>query len=330
MCQPYPQKTNPSLKGLVVLTFHILFLIAALDSEGLKKWAEQLKQPELQNILLPPLTGWYEAMGKIGLTKLRRLVREDLFMPFQGLSFAPPPAMTLAPPLANTLEQFQAVYSASHPLDILVLGDSLAGLALPPAFYQVTANNRCLRVHYIYKISSSVANTQFYYWAKEVPNIIQAYRQRYQSEFELIIVILGSNDAQAIREGEQIVPFNDPAWLPLFEARARELIEVLVKNSMRIYWVSVPPMRKEGYRERMLQINDIYRRLVSDYPSVYYFDLTPLLGDEQGHYTHTKLIDGQYQILRASDGIHLENAGAKLIVKALMEHLQKDFAFKGP
>ncbi|MBN2351535.1 MAG: DUF459 domain-containing protein [Spirochaetales bacterium] len=380
-----PKPAARTLKTAAAAVVVLLHLVALFDAEGLKIWAERMRDPTAQSILLPPLEAWYDFSRTIGAASVRSFVRDALFSPVREASWpdgfpvedvrpaaaaspspspsgSPPPASSPSPQVApspsppeSAAEAAAAVspspspsaqpspaasadraaannmitVSPDRPLDVLVLGDSLAGTALPAMLNQAVAGNRSVRVTYETHSASSIAWPVFFDWPVEIKRVFQARLKARGRPFDLAVVVLGSNDAQAIRSEGRVYQFGTDGWKRIFRARATEFMTNLAAGCGRVYWCGVPPMRKEGYRDRMVALNGIYRDLAAGFPSIRYLPLD-FLGDERARYAQTKVIGKVEREIRAADGVHLSYAGAELVANRLLGLVANDFIFTRP
>jgi hypothetical protein len=320
-----------TLKSAALAVALLLHLVALFDAEGLKTWAERLKDERAQAILLPPLEAWYDFSRAVGAAGVRDFIRDSLFAPVREARFpaeaaaapspAPPPSPEAKPPVP--------VYSPEHPLDVLVLGDSLAGLALPPMFNQAVARDKSIRIAYEAHNASSIAKPVYFNWPEEIKRMFAAQLEKNGKPFDLAVVVLGSNDAQTIVSGGRYLAFGSDGWNEVFRERATEFMTILSSGCGRVYWCGVPPMRKEGYRDNMIALNGLYRELALGFPNYRYVPLD-FLGDENGRYVQAKVIDKVEREIRAADGVHLAYPGAELLVNRLIGLIDLDFEFARP
>jgi hypothetical protein len=325
------QKKTRTLKTAALAAVILVHLVALFDAEGLKIWAERLKDETAQSLLLPPLEAWFNFSQAVGAAKLRTLVSEELFAPVRDAAWPEgtiaaavvTPAPTLPPEAATP------VFSPDNPLDILVLGDSLAGFALPSMLNQAVAGNKSIRVVYEAHVSSSIAQPVYYNWPVEIKRIMATQLLERGKPFDLAVVVIGSNDAQTIKSGGRYYDFGSDGWNDLFRARAVEFMTIVSDGCGRVFWCGVPPMRKEGYRDRMVVLNGLYGELTLGFENIRSVPLD-FLGDENGLYAQTKVIGRAERVVRSADGVHLAFPGAELVVNRLFELIDLDFRFERP
>jgi hypothetical protein len=125
--------------------------------------------------------------------------------------------------------------------------------------------------------------------------------------------MVGVNDRQAIREGnESFEPLTDK-WREIYAARVEAIVRVFTDRKIPLIWVSVPPVRFELLTKDLASINDIARERIQKAGQTY-VDIWPGFVDDRNRYTATGPdLDGQRATLRTADGIHFTNPGARKV-----------------
>lgn len=139
---------------------------------------------------------------------------------------------------------------------------------------------------------------------------------------DIIIVMLGLNEAQPLRSNGEDLPVGTPAWEQAYAARVQALLDTARARGCDLIWVGIPIVR--GAREQKLQpIRALTQQLVRRSGFVY-IDTTALLSDGSGTYIDSmKLPDGGRLRLRMQDGAHMTRAGNRLLVERLLPVLEQ-------
>lgn len=125
------------------------------------------------------------------------------------------------------------------------------------------------------------------------------------------VVMLGANDRQPLRDGDQTLDPLSDRWREVYRARADALIKVFSDRKIPLVWVGTPPMRSETLTRDLGSINEIVRDAVTKAGGSY-VDVGPGFSDDRNHYTATGPdLDGQNAKLRTADGVHFTHAGAR-------------------
>ena len=239
---------------------------------------------------------------------------------------------SLALCLCATLLQAQAVENVpimgsqsteeaiTEPVDdtyrILVIGDALAGglgaglsrMAEPEGRFEIV--NR-------FQETSGIARPEVYDWAASLPKIMEG------KEFNAVVVLLGANDRQAIREGDFRLLFNTTEWKAAYEAEIDELLYILNNAGVKVFWVAIPPMGDAKYEADMKIVAALQKQEVLSKGQVY-VDLRSAFLTPDGEYTEKGPDDtGEVQRLRTRDGIAFLRVGNNRFGQLLLAEIKR-------
>ncbi len=200
------------------------------------------------------------------------------------------------------------------PQTFLLIGDSLLGCILP-GLKRIADSHPGYELHVEYGISSALVQSLFTDWHKRLALLLQ------RQDYKAILIFLGTNDGIAIWQGGKELVFDGPEWRAEYLGRVRHLIAQALARSPRVYWIGVPPMRKEGYREKMVRINALVREVCDEFEGATFVDTTALFGDAEGKYQAAINIGGVATLARTEDGIHYNQAGAVYLGEYLYDLL---------
>jgi hypothetical protein len=129
----------------------------------------------------------------------------------------------------------------------------------------------------------------------------------------LAVVMLGSNDRQALKEGDESVELLSDRWQELYRQRVDAILRAFQERNIRVVWIGLPPMKSSKISEDLLAINEIYRESVQRHGETY-VDIWPGFVDEENRYTSSGPdVDGEPARLRANDGVSFTKAGARKV-----------------
>ncbi len=136
---------------------------------------------------------------------------------------------------------------------------------------------------------------------------------------ELVLVLVGANDAQALADGGVVHRPVTASFEQVYAGRVRDLMARLTAGERPVLWVGLPVMRPSGYDADMARITEIQARVAATFPGVTFVPTRELFADGDGVYAPV-LPDaaGQPQSLRGGDGIHLSHAGGHRLVEHLL------------
>jgi uncharacterized protein len=188
---------------------------------------------------------------------------------------------------------------------VVVFGDALAELVaqgLDTAFEDADD----IGVEKKVRADSGLVRPDVYDW----PKAIQEYLNGGQ-KVTYAVVMLGSNDRQAMREGENAIDPLSERWKEIYRQRIDDVVKVFTEKKIPLIWVGTPPVKNERASAEFLAINDLYRERVQKAGAIY-VDIWPGFVDDQNRYAATGPdVEGQVVRLRSADGVYFTRAGAR-------------------
>ncbi|MBM3576376.1 MAG: DUF459 domain-containing protein [Alphaproteobacteria bacterium] len=168
------------------------------------------------------------------------------------------------------------------------------------------------------KESSGLVRDDFYDWPKAAKEIAADAQK-----INVAVVMLGSNDRQAIQQGGESYETLSPRWRELYAARVDAVIAAFKEKNIPVIWVGLPVMKNERLSADMAQLNEIYKARAA-HAGVPYVDLWDALTDEHGQYSaFGPDINGQIVKLRSADGVHFTEAGARSVAHFVESEIKK-------
>ncbi len=144
------------------------------------------------------------------------------------------------------------------------------------------------------------------------PNFIKATLDGGQ-KVSVAVVMLGMNDRQSLKEGENSVDLLSDRWKDLYRQRVDAILQTFKERAIPVVWIGLPPVKSSKTSEDLLALNEIYRESVQRLGGAY-VDVWPGFVDEDNRYISTGPdVDGEPAKLRAGDGVSFTKAGARKI-----------------
>jgi hypothetical protein len=207
------------------------------------------------------------------------------------------------PPVAAVAKP--AVPKVDPSTHIVVFGDAFAeltGQGLDDDFGEMPDVAVVRKV----RAESGLVRTDVYDWPKSIRETLDGGQK-----ITVAVVMLGSNDRQAIREGEESYESLSARWLEIYRARVDAIMQVFRERGIPVVWIGNPPMRSERVSADMVRVNEVIRESVERNGGSY-VDIWPGFVDDENRYTQTGPdVNGQTSRLRASDGVLFTQAGAR-------------------
>jgi hypothetical protein len=217
----------------------------------------------------------------------------------------PRPARRKTRPAPVIAQPKPAVPKVEPTTRIAVFGDSLAG-SLGTGLSDVFEDNTDVGVVDRSRADSGLVRKDLVDWPKAAEDYLKT-----TPKVAYALVMVGANDRQPIRDGDQTVEPLSERWRQLYGDRVEALIKVFTDHAIPVVWVGVPPMRSEGLTKDLAEINDIARKRVAKAGQTY-VDVWPGFVDDRNRYAATGPdLEGQEAKLRAGDGVHFTKAGAR-------------------
>lgn len=201
--------------------------------------------------------------------------------------------------------------SPTHPLRVLVVGDSL-GEDLQYGMQDIAGQSSSLSITAAAYGSSGLVNEQYYNW----PKVLETDLNRYHPQ--LVYVLFGGNDALSFDQGGQYVAFGSALWRQDYGGRVNTIISEILNAHAHLVWVGLPIMSNTSVlsNSRMQTLNALYQAEVDKHPSVATFVSTwNLYQNSQGQFSQY-MVDsaGARVMVRDPDGVHIAPpAGQELI-----------------
>jgi hypothetical protein len=185
---------------------------------------------------------------------------------------------------------------------VLVIGDFMAG-SLGKGLEEAVAASPDLRVVSRANGSSGLVRDDHYDWPAEIPAVID------ETKPSLVVVMLGANDRQGLRDGGETLALRTPEWATRYTARVEALATAVKGEGVPLVWVGMPAFQSDRASEDMVYLNDLYRTATLRVGGEF-VDVWGGFTDADGAFTSSGPdTAGQTVRLRNSDGITLTPAG---------------------
>ena len=210
--------------------------------------------------------------------------------------------------------------TADEPLRVYIGGDSIIRDA-GDAFLNIASDSPLFETTLHYENATGLTRPDFYDWPAAFTDDMAEHRP------EVVFVLFGGNDSQGIigPNGEALPGPSDPRWREEYARRVAGVMDVLRADDRVVYWISLPPMRDDGFDGRARIMNDIYRSAAESRPWMTYLDTFPIFGDDQGEYLERKEdASGDLVDLRQEDGVHLSQPGASQLARVMLDMIDEE------
>jgi hypothetical protein len=202
---------------------------------------------------------------------------------------------------------------------VTVMGDSLGDM-LADGLDGSFADKKEIAIRHKGKESSGLVRDDFYDWPKAAREMLAS-----GEKIDAAVVMIGSNDRQAIHEGADSREPLSPRWRELYGARIDALMSAFREKKIPLIWVGLPVMKSERYSADMTQLNEMFREHAARNGAVF-VDIWEAFGDEKNQYqSFGPDVNGRIVKLRAADGIHFTDAGSRKLAHFVEGEIKKLF-----
>jgi hypothetical protein len=155
------------------------------------------------------------------------------------------------------------------------------------------------------KPSTGFVRADVYDWSAQATGLLA------KEKATAIVVLLGVNDRQVLRDSDGAHEFRSDRWRELYGKRVEDFLNKLKEKNVPIFVVGLPPVRSPKMSLDMAYINEILSERTRKIGG-YYIDVWDGFVAENGDFMATgPALDGQTRRLRASDGVHFTKAGQR-------------------
>jgi hypothetical protein len=144
---------------------------------------------------------------------------------------------------------------------------------------------------------------------------------------DAVVVFLGANEGFPIAgAGGRLVPCCGPAWAALYATRARTMMDTYRRSgAARVYWLTLPLPRDAARLKIVQSVNAAVAVAAQPYRAqVRVVDMAQVF-TPGGRFRAAMAIAGKDTVVRESDGVHLNETGAKLAAGLVESRLKSDF-----
>lgn len=215
-----------------------------------------------------------------------------------------PAPTTTVPAPTTTVSPYRTVRAPTveDPLRVYVGGDSLA-VGLGWSFARLGAATGLVAPIEGAEISSGLSRPDFYDWPSQIQRVVA------EDDPEVIVVMFGANDAQAMQTEAGRLAFGTPEWEAEYRTRV-EAVMALGSQDRRLVWMGEPIVRSGDLDAKMQVIDRIQREAATAFANVTYVDGRTLFAAPDGTYSdRLPTGDGSDVAVRAGDGVHPNATG---------------------
>jgi hypothetical protein len=207
------------------------------------------------------------------------------------------------------------------PIKLWVIGDSFVEL-FGPAISNDAAETGVIVPEYDFRFISGLVRRDYFDWPAHITSRLPEVNP------DAVVALFGGNDGQATTIDGVLREPETPEWLEMYHERVGEMMDLLLADAARVYWLGLPIMRDEQFTERVRMLNEVYRSEAEARAGVTYVDTFALFQDENGEYsTYLRTDSGDLLEMRTPDGAHFSWNGAYRLSEHVLETMAPDWGF---
>jgi hypothetical protein len=148
-----------------------------------------------------------------------------------------------------------------------------------------------------------------------------------QRKPDAIIMFMGANEGFPMPgAGGRQVQCCGPNWAAIYATRARKMMDTYRRRgAARVYWLTLPMPRDPARQKIARSVNAAILVAAEPFRSqVRVLDMSALF-TPRGRYRAAMAVAGRNTIVRRPDGIHLNDAGARVAADTVIGRLRGDF-----
>jgi hypothetical protein len=226
------------------------------------------------------------------------------------------PGKTAVTTTTTTLPPLNRHPTATDPLRVLVVGDSL-GIDLGDVLVNDLDQTGVVQATLDGQVSTGLTRPDYYNWPAELATDLARYTP------QVVVVMMGANDAQDF-PGPPDVPFGTSAWDGIYRSRVLAFMDEATAQGARVLWVGMPPMQAPGLSAAMQRIDGLFQQAAAKNPNVDYVSSWTVLGTPSGQFTPYLVENGQEVNVREPDGTHITPGGAQVLSVAVEGAIRAD------
>lgn len=199
---------------------------------------------------------------------------------------------------------------------ILVVGDAIGG-GLGAGLQRVAEADGGYEVTIRFNEESGLVRSDVYDWGETLPKILEG------KSYDIVVVLLGTNDRQQIRAGNARFAFNSPDWVTAYKTRLDRIMDGLAASGTQVYWIGIPPMGNPDYDAAMQAITALQKER-AEAKGITFLDFRAAFTNPDGSYTDTGADDtGAIRKLRSRDGVTFFKQGNNRMGQLLLAAIEK-------
>lgn len=203
-------------------------------------------------------------------------------------------------------------YCPTQKSTVAVVGDSLAD-GLWGALYRSFLGCQTVSVLRVTTVSDGLTKTAPEDWTQRLTDALGD-----TPAADLVLVQIGANDIQPIRDGNSRAVFRDPSWDTAYGDRAAALTGQLAASAQKLVWLGLPVVGNDDLEPEYRHVTSLQQAAVTAAAQAgskaAFVDIHAPTMFGSDAFTQNADINGGLKQLRATDQIHFTELGYDLVL----------------
>lgn len=212
----------------------------------------------------------------------------------------------------QTMDSETGIVNGKRPR-VLILGDSIM-MTVGPVLKDIVTTRMSGTAIVRAKLATGLARPDIFDWNNEVQSFVQ------KSKFDLIVMMLGTNDSQDFVESGKIMYYGSTDWVGAYNRRLLTVMKSACEVSDKVVWFGLPPMKSANFERKAYRINGWAKKQAALSGCVDFVSTEKILGDENGKFTSYAKIGEHMEKIRMVDGIHVTKKGGLAVSQFLLDN----------
>ncbi|MGP1437443.1 MAG: SGNH/GDSL hydrolase family protein [Treponema sp.] len=212
------------------------------------------------------------------------------------------------------------LYDENKPFRLLMVGDSQM-YSVANGLKKLTIENKAIEITDIAIHSSGFIRGDYYNWEKKLENV---FKEREAGYYQASVILLGMNDYQDIYTYSSFLLRETKEWEEKYKERIMKVLNVLLLNTKKVYWLGMPLVRRATYNDDLRYIDKIQKEIADEYnqPNLQRISIASIAPGDGVPYTDTiQKEDGTIIRLMKADGIHYTAQGGEYVMEGFLKEL---------
>jgi hypothetical protein len=202
---------------------------------------------------------------------------------------------------------------------VLLVGDSMMGWGLGHMLERGIRAYPWISVKRYSRPSTGLCRITDVDWPKYLGDLVAEHSP------DLVVISIGANDGFTMTDmNRRACAVFTPAWEKEYRRRAEEFVHIAGGRGAKVLWVGLPVAGVDKTEKVLRTVSRLQRDACANYDFASYIEVRAVLADKNGRYTAFRPGNKAEQVrIRATDKVHVSEAGGKLLTDYLMPSVLK-------